>query len=127
MSRVIKFRAWDKLEKNMVNVCGIVWSNGKINDLNIGGKGCGVSYHDDADNFEPMQFTGLLDRNKREIYEGDIYHFGYKNDLRVMKWDEVSDFDEEYCGYGHTQITMGKAEVVGNIHENPELLKARDK
>lgn len=93
-----------------------------------------------------MQYTGLHDRNGKEIYEGDIVKFSNEID-EVYEEIGVVDFDLSECGYKATYKTkeyndsMGyyvrtnciylidseeyecAYEVVGNIHENPELLK----
>lgn len=84
-----------------------------------------------------MQFTGLLDRNGKEIYEGDIikYHYFYfadgseieKEYVCSVKYDDsFANFDAmDKEGFAHF---LGNAsddgiEVIGNIYENPELLK----
>ncbi len=81
-------------------------------------------YHKFYDN-ELMQFTGLKDKNGKEIYEGDIFSLG---DLNILY---VCDFDNGYFGgmqHGN-KSRVGLAywesniEVIGNIYENPELLK----
>lgn len=105
MNRVIKFRAWDKNKKEMFDPVGEM-------DLNNDGV---------------MQFTGLKDKNGKEIYEGDIVKDCSDSDLVFeVKWDNdwagyklPESFDEEY-NYPISQITL---EVIGNIYENPELLK----
>ena|SRR3990167_7654644 len=63
-----------------------------------------------------MQSTGLLDKNGKEIYEGDVIKWGEELGLRVeIKWNENSQ--------GWTPYINNESEIIGNIHENPELLK----
>ena len=86
------------------------------------------------------QYTGLTDKNGRKIFEGDIvkYHFG--EDVAPIKFGSYqSCFDSqqtEHCGFyvdwktkrnfrkdlGYW-VHMVDAEIVGNIYDNPELLK----
>lgn len=76
---------------------------------------------------ESYQFTGLFDRNGKEIFEGDIIQF-YPNAPFIVEWDE--DFGKmSYCQKqnmisigGLFKATAKKVEVIGNIYENPELL-----
>ena len=74
-----------------------------------------------------MQFTGLLDRNGKEIYEGDITEDGRGMRYEIV-WDELNvafNFkDVDY--YDGNQLAQGAEyiTVIGNIYENPELLKA---
>ena len=75
-----------------------------------------------------QQFTGLKDRNGKEIYEGDIVRDVSESDLVFpvafdVEWAGYrmpKEFNEEYA----FPLTEVELEVIGNIYENPELLKA---
>ncbi len=65
-----------------------------------------------------MQFTGLLDKNGKEIYEGDILETS--GGIHKVEWDSVGGF------YPFVDVSCliedGIVEIIGNIYENPELL-----
>lgn len=145
--RPIKFRAWDKDRKRMFLPD---WSldNGILKILS---------------NWEIMQFTGLLDKNGREIYEGDViehevYDKPYSDRQKRWKirkqvvWSKGFDHSEEeikrnviltenksYFNQrplfvaikvnkkdqdgGYAWSEFHNCEVIGNIYENPELIK----
>jgi uncharacterized phage protein (TIGR01671 family) len=73
------------------------------------------------------QYTGLTDKNGKKIFEGDIVT-NHKGDIGRVTWYE------EYCAFMIYSITENKVywlfdndfsliEIIGNIHNNPELLK----
>ena len=65
-----------------------------------------------------MQYTGLKDKNGKEIFEGDIIDHPYKG-IKTVFWDEsLPGFGSE--GTYVSRLTNG--EVIGNIYENKELL-----
>lgn len=72
---------------------------------------------------EPMQFTGLKDKNGKEIYEGDLLKRPGFLSIFEVKWQEESAaFLRQSMNWIYQSIDSG-LEIIGNIHENPELLK----
>ena len=72
------------------------------------------------------QFTGLTDKNGTEIYDGDIIQFTkpYQRSKAKVEWDsEMASFVFGGWAEGEFPPLNKYAEVIGNIHENKELLK----
>ena len=126
-NREIKFRAWDKKNKIM----GGVWGMNKVS-LCLWGELENDGSWRDIGEFEIMQYTNLKDKNGVEIYEGDIV----LNPIRDEKELGITDRRWEvkfYQGGFHLFETDSvcadfrewweQVEVIGNIYENPELLK----
>ena len=76
------------------------------------------------------QYTGLIDKNGRKVFEGDIIRFEKKT-YTVVWLEEIASFDSkplkgERCRPSMNKGTMKVSEVIGNIFDNPELLKGGD-
>lgn len=128
--REIKFRAWDSDFGTMVYE---FTKDGYIVDMQNGQLKVGsVDGNNDYFQLEVMQFTGLLDKNGKEIYEGDIiawdfeYDFDYDGDMPIVKRSvgkaEIKDIFDAHRVNWAAQESKG-CEVIGNIYENPELLE----
>jgi uncharacterized phage protein (TIGR01671 family) len=127
--REIKFRAWDLKRKRWLADNEFRITSG--GNLQIPDEHGGFGYESV---FETgvvlMQFTGLKDKNGTEIYEGDIFHF---TDSEVNTpwtvfwsrdgWKMAKHGREEWDFFRLGDPSMDKIEVVGDICENPELLK----
>lgn len=127
--RVPKFRAWDKISKKMFPV-GII--DYTIHSIYIKQPN-GFYSERDFDRVELMQFTGLKDKNGKEIYEGDIVRFyDYYNEYTKsvvfiessagfgVEWSK--NFSMSFDGVSEYYELINYFEVIGNIYENPELL-----
>ena len=123
--REIKFRAWVKEKKAIFEVILIDYVTKKVTYLLERVRHL-LSIRDAKFNdVELMQYTGLKDKNEKEIYEGDIFHIGSKKILYVVEWID--------CGLKGRQIKnkswigldywKDDIEVIGNIYENPEVIK----
>ena len=127
MNREIKFRAWIK-ELNEIRE--VEYINFWKKMISYPNKFC-KEYYLNADFYEIelMQYTGLKDKNNKEVYEGDIVKLRANHGIGVIKYyDEWGAFVVEYIkprplavlGMNYYKEDI---EVLGNIYENPELLK----
>ena len=134
-NRIYRFRAWDKKNKRFISPFFVrITGFGKIWILSEN-----LDYVlDDENNVEITQFTGLCDKNGKEIYEGDIIKIRTKKieEIVWIKCHDLTDtkayFDLEanqcwdngnsYEDYDDRWERNENIAVIGNIYENPELL-----
>lgn len=131
--REIKFRAWDIDNKEMFYNAEATY------DDRCDGRGCDdqsfVDVLEDSERYIVEQYTGLKDKNGKEIYEGDILNCEdawwnaagpthHESPIIVVEWnkyhcgfDPFADYDCD-CG---VYIEGQQVEVIGNIHEDPEI------
>lgn len=84
--------------------------------------GCGT----DCDIRTVGEFAGQKDKNGREIFEGDIITHGDRRILYVVVWQPLTGFVAKQIGaysYAGLSYWQSVSEVIGNIHENPELIE----
>ena len=127
MSREIKFRVWSEEDREYRTDCNLT---GLFNSVT--GTPATI-YSDEGDRFDIEQYTGLKDKNGKEIYEGDIVFFFTEHfDKATGGFDGEDEHNATVEWFDSGFAFMDKipydpnieCEVIGNIHENPELLGA---
>lgn len=124
MNRKLKFRAWDNVAFQMYfvgeedDVVFTLDDNGIVaTDITQGEEEFQTLHH-----LQYMQFTGLYDRNGKPIYEGDIVTIQGASKIHTRKIEfEKGTFHFGYVPDGMCEYS--EMEVIGNICENPELIK----
>ena len=116
MTREIKFRAWDKGQKDM--------KFGELKKGTIFWNGALLNGAEDT----LMQFIGLKDKNGKEIYEGDIVNteegIGYIS-YYIPDCKFIVVIDGYWDDLDRTLNCYPQIEIIGNIYENPELLNLK--
>ena len=121
-NRIYKFRAWNKENKTMSPPA----------TLNEICKFAILAGREIGDEVEFMQFTGLLDKNGKEIYEGDC--LGGTWEMTYVAWCDIQGGWEIFTREKECMACFGdvhwyevvddkEKEAIGNIYETPELLK----
>jgi uncharacterized phage protein (TIGR01671 family) len=135
MDRLIKFRTWDTQNKEFSE-----WTNrdpffstshSQIFFLERVRKEDGpfdgdIIIQDHGGRFVLQQFTGLLDKNNKEIYEGDILQYRSsdpKFSKTLVRWTREEEDNHPGFVVRSSYCQLGTPEIIGNIFENPELLK----
>nr|DAQ94415.1 MAG TPA: YopX protein [Caudoviricetes sp.] len=128
-----KFRAWHHELGRMMSISDMWFNVDSLGEIGLDDAVMNDYITVSPDEIELTQSTGLKDKNGKEIFEGDIVD--YKGRKAVVKWhgsyasfiyrfvdelqERVSEWHPLFLAYYHF-------EIIGNIHENPELLEVKE-
>ena len=130
--RELKFRAWDKKQKRIRQIIRIEFPFGKIEGLSKISMDDNYLKWEYARDLIIMQYTGLKDKNGKEIYESDYIKWEIQRGRFIVS--EVIFTRGEFCvrsgglvwGCGNScskDGQLGDVKIVGNIYDNPELVE----
>ena len=135
MNRELKFKVWDRAQRKLITPSSITFNVNATGRWLSFKEGCCKVHHETAacaDRYTTVEFTGLKDKNGREIYEGDIATYQLSESTSehdtvrfVVEWGDcgwiMQDIDLKCC-VGYLTCAIKTYEVIGNIYENPELV-----
>lgn len=143
MNREIKFRAWDNINKEMIFRFAINSQTQEISQIRYPYKRDMSKLRICDNDWKIMQSTNLKDKNGKEIYEGDIIEIidneykktyvkcvvgwqvdsykCFKNIDMTDKWDNGDSYED-----WSDDVDWGDTTIIGNIYENPKLLKSNN-
>lgn len=129
--REIKFRVWSNELNKMVYADERGWyQNCFIGDNQyIQTCSLGVAIDRNGKQLQVLQYTGLKDKNGKEIYEGDIVHSFTPNREST---GSIIDYDDEVTVFYDIRnaidqfLFLIEPRIIGNVHENPELLPVKN-
>jgi uncharacterized phage protein (TIGR01671 family) len=129
MSREIKFAFWHKRKKEMWHVESIDWRTKEVSN------GGDVASLDDGD---LLQFTGLLDKNGKEIFKGNLLQYDGDN-FKLINKEKIYQvkYDDNLAQYYSYNLENSfdtflvvrawkESKIIGNIYENSELIGGQD-
>lgn len=130
MAREIKFRAW--VNGFLPAQSGMFYGldlyrntiSGGYDRIGVWRNNNRYHFKSEEEPFELMQYTGLKDKNGVEIYEGDLVRCLIDGDPEVYEIPTIGP--KVYGKTLHCMVWPEDYEVIGNIYENPELLRSQD-
>lgn len=127
-----KFRAWDSAKKEMFKDTFAITESGQVVVVEQESVASSPDYVF-VEHLVIMQSTGLVDKNGKEIFDGDI--LDYKGRKALVRWHgSYASFIYRFVDEPHKRnaewkplyLAYMKCEIIGNIYDNPELLEDKE-